>query len=102
MAKKTDLNKEKKIQQSVEQSCPSTSASGPNKSVLNNIPNKVQQIRIAERVVNNRTDINMSRKIVPFNLEGEIAKIKITIPLAELVTQDVYKKPSFESFEYRQ
>jgi len=33
----------------------------------------------------------MNKSIVPFSLEGEIAKIKITIPLAELVTQEVYK-----------
>ena len=33
----------------------------------------------------------MNKSIVPFNLEGEIAKIKISIPLAELVTQEVYK-----------
>ena len=33
----------------------------------------------------------MNKSIVPFNLEGEISKIKITIPLAELVTQEVYK-----------
>ena len=91
MAKKSNLNKDKNSQQSVEQSCLSTSTSGPNKSVPNNSPNKVQQIRIAERVVNDKTDVTMSRTIVPFSLEGEISKIKITIPLAELVTQDVYK-----------
>ena len=34
----------------------------------------------------------MSKTIVPFSLEGEISKIKITVPLVELVTQDVYKK----------
>ena len=105
VVRKTSENQPKKItintntmtkkdylsQKSVEQSYPSTSASGPNKSVPNSSPNKIQQIRIAERVVNEKTDVNMSRKIVPFSLEGEISKIKITIPLAELVTQDVYK-----------
>ena len=34
----------------------------------------------------------MTKTSVPFSLEGEIAKIKITIPLVELITQDVYKK----------
>ena len=33
----------------------------------------------------------MNKSIIPFSFEGEIAKIKITIPLAELVTQEVYK-----------
>ena len=33
----------------------------------------------------------MSKTLAPYSLEGEIAKIKISIPLAELVTQDVYK-----------
>ena len=38
-----------------------------------------------------KTEVNMSKSIFPFSLEGEIAKIKITMPLAELVTQEVYK-----------
>ena len=91
VAKKIDINKDKNSQQSVEQSCPSTSASGPNKSVPNNSSKKFQQIKIAKRVVNEKTDVNMSKTIVPFSLEGEISKIKITIPLPELATQDVYK-----------
>ena len=33
----------------------------------------------------------MTKSIVPFSLEGEISKIKITISLAKLVTQEVYK-----------
>ena len=33
----------------------------------------------------------MNNSIIPFTLEGEIAKIKIAIPLAEIVTQEVYK-----------
>ena len=38
-----------------------------------------------------KTDVSMSKTIVPFGLEGEISKIKISITLADLVTQDVYK-----------
>ena len=86
MAKKADLNKEKISQQSVDPSCPSTSASGPEKFVQNNSPNKTQQIRIAEKNTCEKTDVNMSKKLTPFILEGEISKIKISIPLAELVT----------------
>ena len=33
----------------------------------------------------------MSKTQVPFSFEGEIAKIKITIPLTELVAQDMYR-----------
>lgn len=33
-----------------------------------------------------KADVNMSKTLTPFSLEGEIAKIKINIPLAELVT----------------
>ena len=38
-----------------------------------------------------KTDVNMPKTQIPFNFEGEISKIKITIPLIELVTQDVYR-----------
>ena len=38
-----------------------------------------------------KTDVNMSKTQVPFSFEGEIAKIKITIPLIELVSQDMYR-----------
>ena len=33
----------------------------------------------------------MSKTQVPFSFEGEISKIKITMPLTELVTQQVYR-----------
>lgn len=38
-----------------------------------------------------RTETNMPKTQVPFSFEGEIAKIKITIPLTELVTIDRYR-----------
>ena len=91
MAKKTDLNKDKISQQSVDPSCPSTSANGPEKSVQNNSPNKTQQIRVVEKNMCDKTNVNMSKTLAPFSLEGKIAKIKMSIPLVELVTQDVYK-----------
>ena len=92
LAKKPEVNKEKNNQPDIEKSTPSTLASGPSKTVLSNSPNKVHQIRSAERNPNDKIDVNMTKSIVPFSLEGEIAKINITIPLAELVTQEVYKK----------
>ena len=44
-----------------------------------------------------KTDVNMSKTLVPFSFEGEISKIKISIPLVELVTQDVYKNQVLEA-----
>lgn len=38
-----------------------------------------------------KTAVNMSKTQVCFSFEGEIAKIKITIPLIELITQDMYR-----------
>ena len=38
-----------------------------------------------------KTELNLSKSQSPFNLENEIAKIKIFVPLTELATQDVYK-----------
>ena len=33
-----------------------------------------------------KTDVDMPKTQVPFNIEGDIAKIKITIPLTDLIT----------------
>ena len=38
-----------------------------------------------------KIDVNIPRTLAPFSFEGEISKIKINIPLTELVTQDVYR-----------
>ena len=35
--------------------------------------------------------MNLSESQSPFNLESEIAKIKISVPVTKLATQDVYK-----------
>ena len=91
MAKKANLNKDKISQQSVNPSHPCTSTSGLDKSVQNHSPKKTKQIRIVEKTTCDKEDVNMSKTLPPFSLEGEIAKIKISIPLAELVTQYVYK-----------
>ena len=39
----------------------------------------------------NKIELNLSKNQFPFNLGSEISKIKISIPLTELVTQNVYK-----------
>ena len=91
MAKKPNLNKDKSVQPNVEQSTPSTSASSRNKTVPITSPNKVQKIKVAKKNLIEKTGVNIKKSVVPFNLEGEISKIKIAIPLAEQVTQEVYK-----------
>ena len=45
----------------------------------------------ATKVVTNKTEFNIPKSQSTFNLESEIAKIKISVPLSELATQDVYK-----------
>ena len=42
-------------------------------------------------MVPNKTELNLSKSHLPFSLESEIAKIKISVPLTELATQYVYK-----------
>ena len=39
----------------------------------------------------NKTDLSLSKNQIPFNFKSEIDKINISVPLTELVTQDVYK-----------
>ena len=91
MAKKADPNTNKTSQSNVGTSCPSTSASGPEKTLITKAPNQNQQIKNVEKFMADKTYVNMSKTQVPFSFEGEIAKIKITIPLTELVAQDMYK-----------
>ena len=43
-----------------------------------------------------KTDVNAIKTLAPFRFEGEIAKIKITIPLTKLVTQEVYRSHIFK------
>ena len=73
LTKKPDINKDRSVEPNVEQSTPSTSASGPNKIVQITSPNKVQQIKIAEKNSIEKTDVNMNKPIVPFSLEGVLA-----------------------------
>ena len=91
MAKKTDPNKDKTSQPGVDTSCPSTSASGPKKTLITKAPDQNQQITNVEKFMADKTDVNMSKTQVPFSFEGEIAKVKITTPLTQLVAQDMYR-----------
>ncbi|WP_208081351.1 hypothetical protein, partial [Bacteroides uniformis] len=50
-----------------------------------------QQADLSNKTVPNKTELNLSKSQSSFNLESEIAKIKIFVPLTELATQDVYK-----------
>ena len=38
-----------------------------------------------------KAELNISKTETPFSIESEIAKIKISIPFTELVTEDVYR-----------
>ena len=77
--------------QSVDHKSTSTSPSTPVKIVLNDIHSKNQQADFFDKLVTNKIDLSLSKNQFPFNLESEIAKIKIFVPLTVLVTQYVYK-----------
>ena len=69
----------------------STSANAPEKTILTAVNNKNQRVDFAEEIMTKKVEINISKTQAPFSIESEIAKIKISIPLTELVTQDVYR-----------
>ena len=91
MAKKTDQNKYKTSQKNLDLNCPSTSTKIPETSVLNKNPYQNQQIKNIEKIMADRTEMNMPKTQIPFSFEGEISKIKITMPLTELISQSSYK-----------
>ena len=88
-------NKEKDNQNTDKQSQPtsstSTAVSAPDKIVSNTVHSENQPTDSATKVVANKTELNIPKIQSTFNLESEIAKIKIFVPLSELATQDVYK-----------
>lgn len=63
----------------------------PRKTVLVDIPNTSQQSQMATKVVLEKSDSNLPKTQTPFSIENEIAKVKISLPLTELVNQDVYR-----------
>ena len=91
IVKKIDPDKGKIDQKNNDPSFPSTSTSDPDKTILSRPPNQNQQIKNVEKFMADKTDISFSKTQVPFSFEGDIAKIKITVPLTKLVTQEVYR-----------
>ena len=61
------------------------------KIILTTVNNKNQQSDFAKKTMTKKAELNISKTQTPFSIESEIAKIKISIPLIELVTQDVYR-----------
>ena len=95
MAINSDKGKEKGTQnnekQSADLSSSNTSASTPEKKILSSVNKTNQQVDIADRVTANKAETNTSKNQLPFSLEQEISKIKISVPLTELATQNVYR-----------
>ena len=94
-AESSGKNKEKDNQNIDTQGKPTsgtdTAVSAPDKIVSNTVHSKNQHTDSATKAVANKTKLNISKSQSTFNLESEIAKIKISVPLSELATQDVYK-----------
>ena len=94
MTESSDENKDKSTQKnekhSDEPSSTSTSANAPIKTILTNVNRGNQQANKNDLVVTNKAETNILKIQVPFSLENEISKIKLSIPLTELVTQDIY------------
>ena len=61
MGKKTDPNKEKTSQPSVDTRCPSTFASGPKKTLITKAPDQNQQITNVEKFMADKIVVNMSK-----------------------------------------
>ena len=91
----SDNGKEKGAQnnekQSADISSTNISASTLVKTILSNINKTNQQADVAGRVTANKTKKSSSKNQIPFSLEREISKIKISVPLTELATQHVYR-----------
>ena len=69
----------------------STAVSAPDKIVTNIVHNENQPTDSTTKAVENRIEMSIAKSQSTFNLECEIARIKISVPLSELATQDVYK-----------
>ena len=64
----------------------SIAANAPDKIASNIVHTENQQDEITNKTVPNKTELNLSKSQSAFNLESEIAKIKIYVPLIELAT----------------
>ena len=92
---KPGKHREKDNQDTEKQSQPTSSTSAsvstPDKIVPNPVHSEKSQSDSAAKAVANKTELSTLKTQSTFNLESEIAKIKISVPLSELATQDVYK-----------
>lgn len=86
MVKSSKKNRDKNKQHNGSQSSTRNLASSPNKTDLTELPNKNQQAEIVVKPVSDDTNLNLPKTQTHFSIENEIAKIKVSIPLAELVT----------------
>ena len=95
VAVNSDKGREKSTQnvtkQSADLSSTNTSASTPVKTISSNVNRTNQQADVADRVAVKKAETSSSKNQIPFSLEQEISKIKISIPLTELAAQNVYR-----------
>ena len=100
VAESSGKNKEKDNQNIGKQSQPtsstSTLVSTPDTTVPNLLHSEKTPNESATKATN-KTKSSVSKTQSTFNLESELAKIKISVPLAELATQDVYKGQIFKA-----
>ena len=66
-------------------------ASTPVKTILSNVNRASQQTNFADRMAVNKVESSTLKNQIPFSLEQEISKIKISVPLSELAAQNVYR-----------
>ena len=56
------------------------------------VSSTIQIGALVHRVSINKSEVHsLNKTIVPFNLEGELAKLKILIPLSELMNKNAYR-----------
>ena len=95
MAVNSNKGKDKCTQNSEKQSADlsstNISSSTHVKTILSIVNKTNQQADIADKVTTNKAEISALKSQIPFNLEQEISKIKIFVPLTELATQHVYR-----------
>ena len=84
-AESSGKNKEKDSQNTDKQgqhmSSTSTTTNAPDKTVANTVHTENQHTDSATKIVANKTELSLMKSQSPFNLESEITKIKIFVPL---------------------
>ena len=88
---KADQSQAKVTQTSPITYTPDTSTKVTKTTMINKIPKQGQQTQSIDKVLAEKAETNISKLQMPFSFEGEIAKIKITMPLTELIAQSSYK-----------